>query len=108
MDSSATAGVGYGAAVQVDGANVVVNGDFYADTHGAALEEGQTGNQADGIFPFTALLYQSGGIHFDNDVDVDIGQDLLLVGMMDALNVSTPEDKAFVQEMLDAMNVPAG
>ena len=99
-DSSGTSGVGYGAAVQVDGANVVVNGDFYADTYG--------GEADGGIFPFTALLYQSGGIHFDNDVDVDIGQDLLLVGMMDALDVSTPEDKALVQEMLDAMNVPAG
>ena len=107
-DTSGTAGVGYGAAVQVDGASVVVNGSFYADTHGAAPEAGETDSQANGIFPFTALLYQSGDIHFDDGVTAGIGQDLLLVGMVGAVDVSTPEGKAQVQGMLDGMNVPAG
>ena len=101
-DSSGTAGVGYGAAVQVDGATVLVTNSFYACT-------GTNENNATtGVFPFTALLYQSGIIHFYDDVTADIGDDLLLVGMVGAVDVSTPEGKAQVQEMLDAMNVPAG
>ena len=101
-DSSGTEGVGYGAAVQVDGATVLVTNSFYACT-------GTNENNATtGVFPFTALLYQSGVIHFYDDVTADIGDDLLLVGMVGAVDVSTPEGKAQVQEMLDAMNVPAG
>ena len=107
-DSSGADGVGYGAAVQVDGGTVLVMGDFYADTHGAPLGEGEQGDRAAGIFPFTAILYQTGGIYFYDNANVSIGQDLLLVGMVGAVDVSTPENKAMVQEMLDAMNVPAG
>ena len=107
-DASGADGVGYGAAVQVDGGNVLVTGDFYADTHGAPLEAGETGDRAAGIFPFTAFLYQDGGIRFDDGVNVSIGQDLLLVGMVGAMDVANDEDRQMVQEMLDQMNVPAG
>ncbi len=106
-DSSGAAGIGYGAAVQIDGGTVLVKGDFYADTHGEPLEDGETGDRTAGIFPFTAFLYQTGGIHFDDGVNASIGQDLLLVGMEGALDVSSPEDKALVQAMLEQMNVPA-
>ena len=101
-DASGTDGVGYGAAVQVDGGTVIVNGDFYADSHG------EVGNENGGIFPFTALLYQSGGIHFDDGVTAGIGKDLLLVGMVGAVDVSTDAGREQVNEMLVAMNVPAG
>ena len=101
-DSSGTAGVGYGAAVQVDGATVLVTNSFYACT-GTNVNDVTTG-----VFPFTALLYQSGGIHFDDGVTAGIGDDLLLVGMVGAVDVSTDEGRAQVSEMLGAMNVPAG
>ena len=101
-DAGGTEGVGYGAAVQVDGGNVIVNGDFYADSHGEA------GNENGGIFPFTAILYQTGVVHFNDGVTASIGSDLLLVGMEGAVDASTDAGKAIVQEMLDAMNVPAG
>ncbi|MBQ6338655.1 MAG: InlB B-repeat-containing protein, partial [Kiritimatiellae bacterium] len=101
-DSSGTAGVGYGAAVQVDGATVLVTNSFYACT-GTNVNDVTTG-----VFPFTALLYQSGGIHFDDGVTAGIGDDLLLVGMVGAVDVSTDEGRAQVNEMLGVMNVPAG
>ena len=107
-DAGGADGVGYGAAVQVDGGTVLVNGDFYADTHGAPLAEGAQGDRAKGIFPFTAFLYQDGGIHFDDGVNASIGQDLLLVGMVGALDVASDTDRQMVQEKLDAMNVPDG
>ena len=101
-DSSGTAGVGYGAAVQVDGATVLVTNSFYACT-GTNVNDVTTG-----VFPFTALLYQSGGIHFDDGVTAGIGDDLLLVGMVGAVDVSTEAGREMVGEMLEAMNVPAG
>ncbi len=107
-DASGADGVGYGAAVQVDGGTVLVKGDFYADTHGAPLAGGEQGDRANGIFPFTAFLYQTGVIHFDDDVNADIGQDLLLVGMVGAMEIVSDEDRQAVQEKLDAMNVPDG
>ena len=101
-DSSGTAGVGYGAAVQVDGATVLVTNSFYACT-GTNVNDVTTG-----VFPFTALLYQSGGIHFADGVTAGIGDDLLLVGMVGAVDVSTDAGREMVSEMLEAMNVPAG
>ena len=101
-DSSSTAGVGYGAAVQVDGATVLVTNSFYACT-GTNVNDVTTG-----VFPFTALLYQAGGIHFADGVTAGIGDDLLLVGMVGAVDVSTEAGRAQVSEMLEAMNVPAG
>ena len=106
------AGAGYGAAIHLNnGAKLTVKDGFYADTHGAPAEAGQTIAKADGIFPFTAILperLENGtAVSFELTEDTDakptvaIGEDLLLVGMVGAIDSDT------AQGILDYMQVPS-
>ena len=98
----------YGAGVHVNGGNLVVTNAFTAFS----------GGKADEAFPFTGILYDDGGLHFADGVTASIANpapnaaagdtDLLLVGLVGAPDVSQPEARAEVQEMLDYMNVPDG
>ncbi|MBQ6339143.1 MAG: hypothetical protein IJI36_08370 [Kiritimatiellae bacterium] len=91
----------YGAAVHANGASLVVKNAFTA----------KSGGKTAGCFPFTGIIYEwesGGGIHFDDGVTADIGDDLLLIGMLGApFDASTPEGKAEVATVLAAMNVPS-
>ena len=96
-NESGAQGVGYGAGIHLNGANLVVEGDFIADT----------GGEAEGIFPFTGILYDGGTIAFADGVDADIGDDLLLVGM-GPLNVDDFMENYDIETILEDMNVPDG
>ncbi len=108
-------GAGYGAAIHLNnGASLVVKDGFYADTHGAPVAAGEE-PQNGGVFPFTAILpenLESGtSVYFDltDDTDanptVEIGADLLLVGMVGDLLQEFGTEA--VQGILDYMNVPS-
>ena len=95
----------YGAGVHVNGATLQLKGNFTAFS----------GGKTDASFPFTGILYEGGAVLFADDATASIANpedpddtDLLLVGMLGALDVSDPDDRADVEAMLDAMNVPAG
>ncbi|MBQ7189829.1 MAG: hypothetical protein IJR99_10480 [Kiritimatiellae bacterium] len=97
-------GAGYGAAIHINnGAAIVVSNGFYACTGG----EGET--IPTGVFPFTGILVDENGgdVKFEltgnpNDpANVDIGNDLLLVGMPIAIDLDNAQD------MLDYMKVPS-
>ena len=94
------AGAGYGAAVHLNnGAHMVVSNGFYACT----------GGKTAGCFPFTGILVDENGadVKFEltgnpNDpANIDIGGDLLLVGMPGIIDLDE------TQEMLDYMKVPS-
>ena len=91
----------YGAAIHANGSSLVVSGDFTA----------KSGGKTNGCFPFTGIIYEwesGGNIHFNDGVTADIGDDLLLIGMLGApFDASTPEGKAEVAAVLSAMNVPS-
>ena len=92
-------GAGYGAGIHLNnGAQLVVSNGFYACT----------GGPDGGVFPFTGILPEGGAsVSFEltenpNDpANVDIGNDLLLVGMVGVI----PLDQ--VQDVLDYMKVPS-
>ena len=92
-------GAGYGAGIHLNnGAQLVVSNGFYACT----------GGPDGGVFPFTGILPEGGAsVSFEltenpNDpANVDIGSDLLLVGMVGVI----PLDQ--VQVVLDYMKVPS-
>ena len=95
-----TPGNGYGAAIHLNnGAHMVVSNGFYACT----------GGETAGVFPFTGILVDENGadVQFEltgdpNDpANVDIGNDLLLVGMPIAIDASS------AQAILDQMKVPS-
>ena len=96
-DESGEKGVGYGAGIHVNGATLLVEGNFVADT----------GGETDGVFPFTGILYDGGDVAFANGVTADIGEDLLLVGM-GPLNVRDFMDSYDIDAILAGMNVPNG
>ena len=98
LDNSGTPGAGYGAAIHVNNASIVVKDGFYACTGGAEY----------GVFPFTGILPEgNSSVMFDlvEDSDdtptVDIDDDLLLVGMIGAIDPDT------AQAILDYMQVPS-
>ncbi len=98
LDNSGTPGAGYGAGIHVNNASLVVKDGFYACTGGAE----------DGVFPFTGILPEgNASVMFDlvEDSDatptVDIADDLLLVGMIGAIEPDT------AQAILDYMQVPS-
>ena len=98
-------GFKYGAGVHVNGATLQLKGNFTAFS----------GGKTDASFPFTGILYEGGAVIFADGATASIANpenatdtDLLLVGMLGALDVSDPDDRTQVEEMLDAMNVPAG
>ena len=103
------AGAGYGAAIHLNnGASIIVKDGFYADTHGAPAEPGQTIEKSDGVFPFTGILPEgNSSVEFRLTADTDaaptvaIGSDLLLVGMVGAIDSET------AQGILDYMKVPS-
>ena len=96
-DVSGEKGVGYGAGIHVNGAVLLVEGNFVADT----------GGETDGVFPFTGILYDGGDVAFANGVTADIGDDLLLVGM-GPLNVDDFMANMDIDAILAGMNVPNG
>ncbi len=96
-DVSGAKGVGYGAGIHVNGATLLVKGDFVAST----------GGEAKGIFPYTGILYDDGNISFADGVTADIGDDLLLVGM-GPLNIDDFMQAYDIEGILAGMNIPDG
>ena len=99
LDASGTPGAGYGAGIHLNNAALTVKDGFYACT----------GGPTDGVFPFTGILPEgdSASVMFaltdytDANPTVAIGNDLLLVGMIGAI------DPATAQGILDYMKVPS-
>ncbi len=98
LDNSGTPGAGYGAAIHVNNASLIVKDGFYACTGGAEY----------GVFPFTGILPEgNASVKFELVEDSDatptvgIGDDLLLVGMIGAIDHET------AQGILDYMKVPS-
>ena len=96
-DVSGAKGVGYGAGIHVNGATLLVKGDFVAST----------GGEAKGIFPYTGILYDDGNISFADGVTADIGDNLLLVGM-GPLNIDDFMQAYDIEGILAGMNIPDG